>query len=173
MRRFIFLTFLGGIATLAGHGVVSLGLHPYRLDSLAPLLQGCAVLVFGTAMFGSGSRWSTRDKRALLAGILWHRHGSGAGDDGYSGLYRSLAADVLDAVHIWSLFWDRCLGRVCRCPVDTRHVPLELGPRRHGHVESTSIPTPESPPPGACPQVPPAPSRPRNIVSRPHCHSPQ
>ncbi len=56
MRRFIFLTFLGEIATLAGHGIVSLGLHPYRLDSLAPLLQGCAVLVFGTAMFGSGSR---------------------------------------------------------------------------------------------------------------------
>jgi len=54
MRRFIVLTLFGGIAALAGHAIVSLGLHPERLASVAVLLQGCAGLVVGAALFGTG-----------------------------------------------------------------------------------------------------------------------
>jgi len=54
MRRFIALTLLGGLATLAGHAVVSLALHPQSLAPVSVLLQGCAVLAVGTALFGTG-----------------------------------------------------------------------------------------------------------------------
>jgi hypothetical protein len=54
MRRFIALTLLGGLAVLAGHAVVSLGLHPERLGPVVALLQGCSALVVGTALFGTG-----------------------------------------------------------------------------------------------------------------------
>ena len=54
MRRFIVLTLLGGLATLAGQAVVSFGLHPERLAPVAVLLQGCATLVLGAALFGTG-----------------------------------------------------------------------------------------------------------------------
>lgn len=54
MRRFIALTLLGGLTVLVGHAVVSLGLQPGRLAPVAALLQGCAALVVGTALFGTG-----------------------------------------------------------------------------------------------------------------------
>ncbi|MDA0333896.1 MAG: hypothetical protein O2782_01900 [bacterium] len=54
MRRFIVLTLLGGVAALAGHAVVSFGLHPERLAPVAILLQGCVALVIGAALFGTG-----------------------------------------------------------------------------------------------------------------------
>jgi hypothetical protein len=54
MRRFIALTLLGSLATLAGHSLVSLGLHPDRSASLLVLLQGCAALVIGTSLVGTG-----------------------------------------------------------------------------------------------------------------------
>lgn len=54
MRRFIVLTLLGSLAVLAGHSVVSLGLHPERSAPFLVLLQGCAVLVVGAALVGTG-----------------------------------------------------------------------------------------------------------------------
>ena len=54
MRRFIVLTIFGGLATLAGHALISFGLHPERLAPVAVLLQGSAILVVGTALFGTG-----------------------------------------------------------------------------------------------------------------------
>ncbi|HJP29998.1 MAG TPA: hypothetical protein QGF95_05530 [Candidatus Latescibacteria bacterium] len=54
MRRFIALTLFGGLAALAGHAVISLGLHPERLAPAVVLLQGCAALVVGSALFATG-----------------------------------------------------------------------------------------------------------------------
>lgn len=54
MRRFIALTFLGALGVLGGHGAVSLGLHPASQAPLATLLEGCAVLVAGSAIFVTG-----------------------------------------------------------------------------------------------------------------------
>lgn len=54
MRRFILLTLLGGFIALVGHGLISFGLHPERLAPVPALLQGCAVLVIGAALFCTG-----------------------------------------------------------------------------------------------------------------------
>lgn len=54
MRRFILLTLIGGLAAVTGHAVISFGLHPERLAPLAVLLQGCAALVVGAALFSTG-----------------------------------------------------------------------------------------------------------------------
>ena len=54
MRRFIVLTLLGSLAAFAGHSVVSLGLHPERSATVLVLLQGCAALVAGAALVGTG-----------------------------------------------------------------------------------------------------------------------
>ncbi len=54
MRRFLFLTFIGGLATLSGHASLSLGLHPERLVPLTAVLQGCSALAVGAALFVTG-----------------------------------------------------------------------------------------------------------------------
>lgn len=54
MRRFFALTLFGGLAALAGHAAISLGLHPQsRLPALT-VLEGCAALAVGTALFATG-----------------------------------------------------------------------------------------------------------------------
>ena len=54
MRRFLFLTFLGGLATLGGHASLSLGLHPDHVVPLAAVAEGCAALAIGAALFVTG-----------------------------------------------------------------------------------------------------------------------
>lgn len=54
MWRFIVLTMLGGIVALAGHAVIGLGFHPGSLAPVKVLLEGCAALATGTALFAAG-----------------------------------------------------------------------------------------------------------------------
>lgn len=54
MRRFLFLTFCGGLATLGGHASLSLGLHPDRVVPLIAVAEGCAALAIGAALFVTG-----------------------------------------------------------------------------------------------------------------------
>ena len=54
MRRFLFLTFLGGLSALVGHASLSLGLHPERFVPLAAVVEACIALAVGAALFVSG-----------------------------------------------------------------------------------------------------------------------
>ena len=54
MKRFISAGLLGAILLMAGQLALTMGLHPERLAPLGHLVQGCAALIVGTALFISG-----------------------------------------------------------------------------------------------------------------------
>lgn len=110
MRRFIALALFGGVATLVGHALVSLGLHPQQLAPVTALLQGCAVLVVGTALFATGmlgladgyDRVATRvqDLLAVKSALeddqapITDDNGLAAANDAFWGGYASAGAGV-------------------------------------------------------------------------------
>ena len=54
MWRFLIISAVGALGILGGQAIVGLGLYPAQLAPLATLIQGCLLLVVGTAVFVSG-----------------------------------------------------------------------------------------------------------------------
>lgn len=54
MWRFLILSAVGALAILGGQTILGLGLFPAKLAPMATLIQGCLLLVLGTAIFVSG-----------------------------------------------------------------------------------------------------------------------
>jgi len=73
MRRFLFLTFLGGLSALVGHASLSLGLHAERFVPLAAVVEACIALAVGAALFVTGMLGLAEGfekQLARLAGLL-------------------------------------------------------------------------------------------------------
>ena len=73
MRRFLLLTFLGGLSALVGHASLSLGLHPERLVPLTAVVEACTALAVGAALFVTGMLGLAEGfekQSARLAGLL-------------------------------------------------------------------------------------------------------
>ena len=54
MWRFLIISSVGALGILGGQAILGLGLYPAQLAPLATLIQGCLLLVVGTAVFVSG-----------------------------------------------------------------------------------------------------------------------
>ncbi len=54
MIRFLLLTAFGGLSTFGGQALLSLGLHPERIVPLTLVVEGCAAVAVGAALFVTG-----------------------------------------------------------------------------------------------------------------------